>query len=98
VQRKPDQGLDAASRRLLLWTAVPVALLMVHFASNSTSVSFPANRTGGSTPYTWQDAPVGFVLYGIAAYMVTCCVVLVCRVFVKFVVEEIRLRRRRGRW
>lgn len=96
MPRQPGQGLDAASRRLLLWTALPVALAMVHLARRGTAVSFPVRRPGGARPYTWQEAPVGFVLYGLMAYGVTCVIVLIMWALGRFVGEEMR-RRRRGR-
>ncbi len=95
MRTPPEPALDRTSRRLLFLTAAPVALLMVHFATNGTSVSFPTRRPGGATPFTWQESPLSFVLYGLMAYVATCCIVLVFRVFAKFVFEEIRLRRRR---
>lgn len=88
MQRQPGQELDAASRRLLLWTAAPVAPVMVHLARKGTVVSSPVRRPGGARPFTWQEAPVGFVLYGLMAYGVTCVIVLILWALGRFVWEE----------
>ena len=86
------------SRWLLVVTAIAITLGMVHLASTGTSVSFPTRRPGGPTPFTWDDSPFGFILYGVMVYVVACCTVLIFRAFGQFLVEEIRVRRRRRRW
>lgn len=91
-------ALDKTSRRLLVVTAVLIALAMVHLARKGASVSFPTRRPGGATPYSWEESPVAFVFYGVMAYVSACFFVLIFRVFGQFVVEEVRLRRKRRRW
>ena len=90
-------SLDRTSRRLLIVTAVPVILAMVHLARKGTSVSFPTRRPGGATPFTWEESPLSFILYGVMAYLVTCCIVLICKPFVQLLGEKIRPRRRSRR-
>lgn len=90
--------MDPRSRRLLWWTAVPVALGMARLAMTGTAVSFPTRRPGAPRAFTWAEAAVGFHLYSLMAYGVRCVIVLILKGLVRFAWDQMRLRRRGWRW